>query len=224
LGGNEKTAKLKPLMAYPFGTVKINYMADWTGNSNSIYKTLGASNHTDKERQNEDFYATEPKAGKLLLELETFSPNIWECACGDGSLSKVFESAGYNVKSTDLVDRGFGENGIDFLNSQTEWDGDIITNPPYKYAQEFIEKALQIIPEGNKVAMFLKIQFLEGKRRKKLFLSQPPKTVYVSSSRLLCAKNAEFEKMIAGGGSAVAYAWYVWEKGYKGKTELQWFN
>ena len=49
-------------------------MADWTGNSNSIYKTLGASNHTDKERQNEDFYATEPKAAKLLLELETFSP------------------------------------------------------------------------------------------------------------------------------------------------------
>ena len=51
-------------------------MRDWTGNSNSIYKTLGASNHTDKERQNEDFYATEPKAAKLLLELETFSPNI----------------------------------------------------------------------------------------------------------------------------------------------------
>lgn len=93
-----------------------------------------------------------------------------------------------------------------------------------KYAQEFIEKALQIIPQGNKVAMFLKIQFLEGKGRKKLFLAQPPKTVYVSSSRLLCAKNAEFEKMIAGGGSAVAYAWYVWEKGFNGNTELKWFN
>ena len=48
--------------------------------------------------------------------------------------------------------------------------------------------------------------------------------IYVSSSRLLCAKNAEFDKMIEGGGSAVAYGWYVWEKGYKGKTELQWFN
>ena len=47
---------------------------DWTGNSNSIYKTLGASNHTDKERQNEDYYATDPKAADLLLELEKFSP------------------------------------------------------------------------------------------------------------------------------------------------------
>lgn len=48
-------------------------MKDWTGNNNSVYKTLGASNHTDKERQIEDFYATEPKAAELLLELETFS-------------------------------------------------------------------------------------------------------------------------------------------------------
>jgi hypothetical protein len=200
-------------------------MRDWTGNSNSIYKTLGASNHTDKERQNEDFYATEPKAAELLLELETFSPNIWECACGDGSLSKVFEKAGYNVKSTDLIYRGYGEGNINFLSlNNIKWEGDIITNPPYKFAKEFVEMALQIIPDGNKVAMFLKLQFMEGKARKYLFLKYPPKVIYVSSSRLLCAKNAEFDKMIEGGGSAVAYAWFVWEKGYKGKTELRWFN
>lgn len=200
-------------------------MKDWKGNSNSIYKTLGASNHTDKERQNEDYYATEPKAAELLLQLESFSSNIWECACGEGHLSRVFEKAGYIVKSSDLIDRGFGEIGLDFLsNDNIEWNGDIITNPPYKYALEFVEKALQVIPIGNKVAMFLKIQFLEGKARKKLFIDQPPKTIYVSSSRLTCAKNGEFEKMKAGGGSAVAYAWYVWTKGFKGKTELQWFN
>ena len=105
---------------------------DWTGNSNSIYKTLGASNHTDKERQNEDYYATDPKAADLLLELETFAPDIWECACGEGHLSKVFEKAGHKVKSTDLMDRGFGETGIDFLSiDNLEWNGDIITNPPY---------------------------------------------------------------------------------------------
>lgn len=192
---------------------------------NSVYKMLGASNHTDNERQNEDFYATDPKAAKLLLELEMFAYDIWECACGEGHLSKVLESAGHNVKSTDLVYRGFGDGGIDFLDiGNTEWNGDIITNPPYKYAQEFIEKALRIIPEGNKVAMLLRLQFLEGIKRKKLFLSEPPKTVYVSSSRILCAKNAEFEKMASSGGSAIAYAWYVWQKGFDGTTELKWFN
>ena len=197
---------------------------DWTGNGNSIYKTLGASNHTDKERQSEDFYATEPRAAELLLELEEFDENIWECACGQGDLSKVFEKAGHKVLSTDLVDRGYGTGGVDFLKCNEVFNGDIITNPPYKYAQSFVEHALELVPDGHKVAMFLKLQFLEGKARRELFEKYPPKVVYVASGRLLCAKNGDFEGMRAGGGSAVAYAWYVWEKGYSGDTVIKWFN
>jgi len=200
-------------------------MKDWKGNSNSIYKTLGASNHTTEERQSEDYYATEPKAAELLLAKETFSPKIWECACGAGHLSRVFKEAGYKVRSTDLMDRGFGKPGIDFLNSNiSHWDGDIITNPPYKFAQAFVEKALQIIPDGRKVAMFLKTLFLEGQGRYELFTSQPPIRIYVSSARLQCAKNAEFEKMQQSGGSAISYAWFVWQKGFDGDTTLKWIN
>jgi hypothetical protein len=199
-------------------------LKDWTGDKNSIFKTLGASNHTDKERQKHDYYATEPKAIELLLEVEEFSDHIWECACGEGHLSKVLVERGYNVRSTDLIDRGYGEGGVDFLAQSEPFDGDIITNPPYKYASEFVYKALDLIPEGRKVAMFLKLQFLEGKKRKELFLKHPPKVIYVSSSRLLCAKNGEFEQMRAGGGSAVAYAWFVWVKGFKGDTIVKWIN
>ena len=199
-------------------------MKDWTGDKNSIFKTLGASNHTDKERQKHDYYATEPRAIELLLEVEEFSDHIWECACGEGHLSKVLVERGYNVRSTDLIDRGYGEGGVDFLAQSEPFDGDIITNPPYKYATEFVYKALDLIPEGRKVAMFLKLQFLEGKKRKELFLKHPPKVIYVSSSRLLCAKNGEFEQMRAGGGSAVAYAWFVWVKGFKGDTIVKWIN
>jgi hypothetical protein len=200
-------------------------MKDWTGNGNSVYKQLGVTSNPNNKRHKEDYYATDPKAAKLLMQLEDFSENIWEPACGEGHLSKVFEQAGHKVKSSDLFDRGFGDVGVDFLGIENvNWDGDIITNPPYKYAQEFVEKALKIIPDGRKVAMFLKVQFLEGKARKALFTNHPPKTVYVSSSRILCAKNAEFQKMISGGGSVVAYAWFVWVKGYKGVTELKWFN
>ena len=87
--------------------------------------------------------------------------------------------------------------------------------------------ALEVSVPGVKVAMFLKLQFLEGQARKELFLKNPPKVVYVSSSRLGCAKNGEFkvgkngEFMIE---SAVAYAWFVWEKGYKGDTVIRWVN
>lgn len=196
-------------------------MKNWNGNSNSIFKTLGASTHTAKTREQNDFYATDPKAAKLLLELENFH-NVLEPSCGQGHLSKVFEKAGIKVTSSDLIDRGYGfqKNFFDY----SVWNGDIVTNPPYKYGLEFVEHALGIIPKGNKVAMFLKIQFLEGKKRKTLFQLAPPKTLYVSSSRLLCAKNAEFERMIKGGGSAVAYGWFVWEKGYEGDTKIRWFN
>lgn len=197
---------------------------DWNGNSNSVYKTLGASNHTDKVREMNDYYATEPKAATLLLTVESFNKHIWECACGAGDLSKVFEAAGHTVTSTDIINRGYGE-AYDFLTPDNNiYATDIITNPPYKYATEFVEHAIDIVAEGCKVAMFLKITFLEGKRRKGLFAKYPPKTIYVSSSRLLCAKNGDFKKMIAGGGSAVAYAWFVWVKGYHGDTILKWIN
>lgn len=192
------------------------------GDMNSIFKTLGVG---EKEREENDYYATDPEAAELLLEIENFSNDIWEPACGEGHLSEVFIKAGHNVTSTDLIDRGYGKGNVDFLSEDIKhWYGDIITNPPYKYASEFVEKSLDIINEGNKVAMFLKVQFLEGKKRKELFKKYPPKTVWVSSSRILCAKNADFEGMKRGGGSAVAFAWFVWEKGFIGTTELKWFN
>ena len=162
---------------------------------------------------------------EVLLEVEKFNKDIWECAAGELHLVNVLREHDYNVRYSDIINRTDEDMEIiDFLTYQGTWNGDIITNPPYKYAQEFIEKSLEIIPKGNKVAMFLKIQFLEGKKRKKLFQKYPPKVIYVSSSRLLCAKNGEFEKMIQGGGSAVAYAWFVWEKGYKGDTVIKWIN
>ncbi len=200
---------------------------DWTGNANSIWKTLGASNHTDKERQNEDYYATDPLAAELLLQIENLDKNvpIWECSAGENHLANVFKENGYTVRTSDIVKRTETTEQLDFLSDEvTDWNGNIITNPPYKLATSFVEKAMSIIHNGNKCIMFLKLQFLEGKSRRKLFEKYPPKTIWVSSSRIMCAKNGDFQKMRDGGGSAVCYAFYVWEKGYKGDTIVKWFN
>lgn len=195
---------------------------DWTGDTHSVFVTVGASNHSKGERQSEDFYASSPEAAEWLMRLEKFDGPIWEPCCGRGHLSKVFEAHGYQVKSTDLIERGYGQGGVNFLDPRiTEWNGDICTNPPFSIAQEIIEKALSIIPTGKKVAMFLRLLFLEGKARRKLFDENPPKRVWVTSKRIVCAKNGEFDKQ---GGGAQAYAWYIWEKGYKGDTILKWFN
>lgn len=198
-------------------------MKDWTGNQNSIYKTLGASSHTDEERQEHDYYATEPSAVEILLEQEKFNREIWEPACGEGHISKVLKAAGYNVYSSDLIYRGYGDpESFDFLKDcLDDFNGDIVTNPPYKYALEFCKTALNTVKDGHKVAMFLKLQFLEGKGRKEFFKTNPPKTVYVFSGRVKCAKNGDFESI---GSSAVAYAWYVWEKGFHGDPVIKWVN
>ena len=204
---------------------------DWTGNRNSVFKTLGASNHTHKERQNEDFYATDPVATEWLLKLENIHDVVIDNSVGEGDLMFPIIKSGRKVIGFDIVNRfsqhpGFefrNENWLDF-NPDKLLNADIIFNPPYKLAQEFVEHSINLVEEGRKVCAFLKLQFLESKKRKELFEKYPPKIVYVSSSRILCAKNADFTGMREAGGSAVAYAWYVWEKGYKGETLIKWFN
>jgi hypothetical protein len=146
---------------------------------------------------------------------------VWEVSCGEGHLSKRLEEYGHEVYSTDLIDRGYGVGGIDFLECDKKWDGDILTNPPYKYAQQFVEHALELIPDDSKVFMFLKLQFLEGKSRRKLFDTGCLKTLWVSTSRILCAKNGIFE---GADSSAVAYAWFEFQKGFNGNPIIKWIN
>lgn len=181
-------------------------MKDWVGNA-----SVRHCNYRRKDAEVNDYYATDPRAVELLLEQEPFSNSIWEPACGEGHIAKVLEAHGYSVESTDLIDRGYGLGDQNFLKQPyfTAFNGDIITNPPYKYAKEFVEKALEVVAPGRKVAMFLKLTFLASKGRKELFCKHPPKTVYVSSGRLECGKNGKFV-----GATAVDYAWYVWQKGY----------
>lgn len=188
---------------------------DWVGNA-----SVRNCNLRSADAEPNDYYATEPRAVELLLEQEQFNHIIWEPACGEGHISEVLRLHGYEVISTDLVDRGYGEGGVDFLTAQAK-DGeiDIITNPPYTFAKEFVEKALDLIAPGRKVAMFLKLTFLEGQGRRELFHKNPPQTVYVSSARLQCGKNGDFS-----GTSMVAYAWFVWRKGHLGPTNIKWIN
>ena len=150
-------------------------------NQGKVFTTLGASNHTSAERETNDYYATDPRALEMLLELESFSKDVWECACGGGHLVDVLKAHGHNVKASDIVDHGYeGTEIIDFLKVTKEdikgdFSRDIVTNPPYKYAKEFVEKALELTPDSGKVAMFLKLTFLEGKARRELFEKYPPK-------------------------------------------------
>ena len=189
-----------------------------------IFTTMGASNHTYGEREENDFYATDPRSIDDLLAKEQFDNLIWEPAVGMGHMALSLYEKGYTVFASDILNRGWPDTEIiDFVNtdvSQFDFDGDIITNPPYKYCLEFVLQSLKAIKPGHKVAMFLKLTALEGgKRYEELYSKYPPKTVYVYAKRIICAKNGDFDKV---SGSAVCYAWFVWEKGFTGKTTLDW--
>lgn len=183
--------------------------------------TIGASNHSKQQRQKDDFYATEPKAIRELLKVyNEFNNNIWECCCGQGHLSEELKSNGYDVMSSDKINRNYG-NVIDIFDIK-ENNRDVITNPPYKIAKEVIEHLLNISDKNIIIAMLLKVQFLEGKGRKDFFKKYPMKYLYISSSRIRTCKNGDFEKY--KNVNSIAYGWYIWEVGNKEETKIRWFN
>lgn len=197
-------------------------------NVNGVFKTSGASNHSAQEREPDDYYATDPIAIDKLLSVEQLNFRIWECACGGGHLSERLTEHGFYVCSSDIKDRGYKRFSVikDFLKAKTvpfSQPFDIVTNPPYKHAKEFVLKALELLPHGGKCCMLLRLQFLEGQARyKEIYKQTPPRRVYVFSERLQCAKNGDFNGLKASGGSAVAYAWFVWVKDFTGTTKIEW--
>lgn len=165
-----------------------------------------------------DFYPTPPWATHALIQNEKFVGDIWECACGDGTMSRVLETTGNSVLSSDLYDRGYGEIGTDFLNTNTEADN-VITNPPFNSAEGFVRNGLKLA--HRKFALLLRLAFLEGANRANTIFSVcPPSRVWVFSERITFYPAGAVQR----GSGTTAYAWFVWDKDAPGNTELKWFK
>jgi hypothetical protein len=137
------------------------------------------ANASSKDRSSTDFYPTPENVTIALmgyLDLPKTTA-IWEPACGEGHMSKVLEKLGFDVNSSDLHDRGYGINGIDFLQTKrididrSEW---IITNPPFSLSEQFIRKCIE---HKLPFAMLLKSQYWHSAKRRKLFEEHRPKAV-----------------------------------------------
>lgn len=130
-----------------------------------------------------EFYPTPPEATRALLSVEDFDGSIWECACGDGAISRELTAAGHDVISTDLVDRGYGQGGHNFLKSDKALAKHIITNPPYGthgLGDAFVRRALiHAHKTGGTVAMLLNLRSLANPDRHKKFVKTPPSAIYI---------------------------------------------
>lgn len=188
---------------------------DLTYNLNGAYKpTIKRFADVDGP----DFYPTPAWATHALIDNETFTGTIWECACGDGSMSKVLALTGNRVISSDLYDRGFGETGYDFLKTTRQVDN-IITNPPFNSAEGFVRTALR--QSNRKFAFLLRLAFLEGANRSNTIFSVcPPSRVWVFSERITFYPSGANRT----GSGTTAYAWFVWDKEHSGPPELAWLK
>ena len=189
--------------------------------SKNLTGTSLSGTSMSRERVENDYYATPPESTIALLEREKFFGGILEPCCGEGHISEVLKNYGYEVISNDLVDRGYGEFNEDYLKATELKADNVVTNPPFKYAKEFIEKSLH--DTTGKVAMFCKIQLLEGVSRSKMFENTPLKTVYVFTKRQNPSRNGSpVDKNGKKWASTMCFAWFVWEHGYEGKPSIEW--
>ena len=191
----------------------------WNG-----YSLAGTSD--TRERAKDDYYATPHTTTRALLEIENFEGDFIEPCVGGGHIADVLKEYYKNSKviGVDLVDRGYKDTIVsNYFDYSFKGNYNIVTNPPYSMAQEFLEHSMEQLQDSKKVAMFLKIQFLEGNKRKELFKKYPPKVVHVFSKRQNPWRNGSpLDENGKPWSGTMCFAWFVWEKGYTGQTIINW--
>lgn len=197
-----------------------------------------AGGNPKNDRVEHDFYATDPVAvEKLLLQYSINGTEILEPCVGNGNIANAlrdFYKHRLNITGIDIVDRGYPNTIVqDFLTWETDRKFDcIITNPPFSLAKEFVEKSMDLLNEGSieedgypngQLIMFLKIQFLEGEKRKELFDKYPPKYIYVFRNRMATWNSGQpLDPNGKRWATTMCHAWFVWEKGSRTEPIVRW--
>lgn len=188
-----------------------------------------AGGNSATEKAENDFYATDPDTVDIFMKralsdnlfYDMYGQTVWECACGDGNIAHKMKQ--YFPQSpllaTDLVYRGYGEGGIDFLTAKKRARM-IITNPPFSLINDFIKHGLE--QTDRYLVLFAKIQLLETVERKKILEKSPLRYIYVHSTRQATWKNGESRDLQGKKWATTMFlAWFVWDKMYDGEPVVR---
>lgn len=225
LAGHPNATKAEVVRATGHGINTVRRYWDIAlGEDSSALSKIGNKITKKGLRQFHNFYATHPSCVSDILRVETFPHSILEPFCGIGSISEVLKGHGHEVESYDIIDRGYGKIGDFFKVDFEQGRYDIVSNPPYnENLANIIKRCISLC--HSKVALLMPLRYLSGlERYKSIYQIHPPARVYVYMERICIARNADFEKYNDPGANREIYAWYIWQKGYTGATELHWLH
>jgi hypothetical protein len=166
-----------------------------------------------------DYFPTPPWATRALFrhvlpELGVHTVDqVWEPACGEGHMAAVIaEFAQGRVIATDIFDYGYGRAPVDFLDRLVPAGADgvdwIITNPPFKPADQFAQRALDRAGVG--AALLLRTQWLESEERYQSIFRDRPPTLFAPFVERVPMLRGRWEP---NASTATSYSWFVWMRG-----------
>jgi hypothetical protein len=165
-----------------------------------------------------DMYETPACAVKALLQAESLSHVIWEPAAGRGAIARVLRAHDHTVICSDIIDYGIQLDFVrDFLTETKAPDGveAIVTNPPFRFAQAFVEHALELVPN----VVMLRLAFLESTRRSPILDTGRLARVHIFKQRLPMMHRDGWQGPRAS--SAIPFAWYCWDRNHTGPITLK---
>lgn len=163
-------------------------------------------------------YETPPCAVEALLRVEQLPRGIWEPAAGRGAIANVLRGAGHLVIASDITTYDFPlDFERDFLTMPVAPIGVelVLTNPPYRFATEFVARALALCP---RVIMLCRLAFLESAKRAPILDGGQLARIHVFVKRLPMMHRDGWAGPRAS--SAMPFAWFCWSRDHVGPTMI----
>ena len=171
------------------------------------------------DRWANDYYVEPKWAIDGLLDVEPIRGDSHDPCCGAGNIPRAMIERGLPCHASEIANRGYGTTHTDFFSSPPLYCENIISNPPFNRMQDFVNRALTI--SSDKVIVLARLAFLESQSRYEWWHTVPLARVWISSRRMSMPPGGSGIKATGG---TVAYAWFVFERGYTGKPVLGWFK
>lgn len=182
----------------------------------------GSKNRSGRFRPADDHFATPREAVYPLVRHLALPHHIEEPACGEGHIAEVFKEYGYKVTASNLIDRGYGEIGRNFLMQAKRRASTLVTNPPFSLDEQFVLHAIHL---GYDLAVFfLRLKWLCGADRYRDIMGPTPPCLVLPFIQRITFFAGDTPSAEQPGWNTEDFAWFVWRKGFVGKPTIDWLS